>query len=46
MKTINVALTEKAHNVLKALTEKEKKNQSDIICEILENYDRRNDVND
>lgn len=36
MKTINVALTETAYGVLKTLTEQKKKNQSDIICEILE----------
>lgn len=38
MKTINVALTQKAYDVLKTLTEQNKKNQSDIICEILENF--------
>jgi len=36
MKHINVALTEKAYNVLKTLTEKNKMNQSDIICGLLE----------
>lgn len=36
MKTINIALTDKAHAVLKTLTEKEKKNQSDIVSELLE----------
>lgn len=36
MKTINIALTDKAHSVLKSLTEKKKKNQSDVISEILE----------
>ena len=36
MKTINIALTDKAHSVLRALTEKNKKNQSDVISEILE----------
>ena len=36
MKTINIALTDKAHAVLKALTEKNKKNQSDVISDLLE----------
>lgn len=36
MKTINIALTDKAHAVLKTLTEKNKKNQSDIISDLLE----------
>jgi tRNA A37 threonylcarbamoyladenosine modification protein TsaB len=37
MKTINIALTDKAHSVLKSLTEKNKKNQSDVISDMLEN---------
>lgn len=38
MKSINIALTEKAHAVLKALTEKEKKNQSEVVSELLEQH--------
>jgi len=36
MKTINIALTDKAHAVLRALTEKNKQNQSDVISDMLE----------
>ena len=38
MKSINIALTEKAHSVLKTLTEKYRKNQSEVVSEILEQY--------
>lgn len=37
MKSINVTLTDKAHKNLKALTELSKKNQHDMMSEILEN---------
>ena len=36
MKTINIALTEKAHENLRELCRKEKKNQSDVVSDILE----------
>lgn len=36
MKSINIALTPKAHAVLKVLTDKEDKNQSEIVSEMLE----------
>ena len=36
MKTINIALTDKAHKNLKALTESTGKNQSDVVSELLE----------
>lgn len=44
MKTINIALTEKAHIVLRALTEKQKKNQSDVVSGILEQYKEKETV--
>lgn len=39
MKTINIALTDLAHANLKAITETTKKNQSDIVSEVLERTD-------
>ena len=36
MKTINIAITEKAHQILSEMCRKAKKNQSDIIIELLE----------
>lgn len=39
MKMVNVALTDSAHDNLKALTESTKKNQSDILSFVLERID-------
>lgn len=39
MKTINVTLTDKAHTNLKVITETTKKNQSEILSEVLEHTD-------
>ena len=39
MKTINITLTDKAHANLKAITEAVKKNQSEIMSEVLERTD-------
>lgn len=39
MKTINITLTDRAHTNLKTITESTKKNQSEIVSEILERTD-------
>lgn len=39
MKTVNITLTDKAHTNLKAITEATKKNQSEVVSEILERTD-------
>lgn len=39
MKLINIAVSDKAHANLKAITESTNKNQSDIVSEILERTD-------
>ncbi len=39
MKTINIALSERAHLNLKGITELTKKNQSDVVSELLERTD-------
>lgn len=36
MKILNIVVSDKAHDVLKVLTAKHKKNQSEIVSEMLE----------